>query len=117
MNKKYWGKSLAINLFDCEHSLLTNKDSIAMFISKVLLVIDMKAHGQCYVERFGQGSLEGISAMQFIETSSITVHCDEIKNRVFIDIFSCKNFDARNASQFAVEYFHAARVQTKVFYR
>ena len=34
------------------------------------------------LERFGEGELEGWSAMQFIETSSITVHADEVFGRL-----------------------------------
>lgn len=67
----------------------------------------MVAHGPTYIERFGAGTLEGYSAMQFIETSSITIHCDEVDKRAFIDIFSCKDFDTDTAKHFAAAYFQA----------
>ena len=53
----------------------------------------MRAHGPVHLERFGQGELEGWSAMQFIETSSITIHADEVGGRCFVDVFSCRAFD------------------------
>lgn len=65
----------------------------------------MKAHGAPQIERFGTGNLEGWSAMQFIETSTITLHTDEPGLRCFIDIFSCKPFDADHATMMAKEYF------------
>ena len=43
--------------------------------------------------------------MQFIETSSITVHADEVFNRCFIDIFSCLPFDPAVAAAIAVAHF------------
>ena len=76
-NQKPWGKSVAINLTDCNIGLLSHPDSIKEFIASIIEKIGMKAHGPTYIERFGSGELEGYSAMQFIETSSITVHCDE----------------------------------------
>jgi hypothetical protein len=54
----------------------------------------MRAHGPLLIERFGVGALEGWSALQFIETSSITVHADEMGGRCFVDVFSCRAFDA-----------------------
>jgi S-adenosylmethionine/arginine decarboxylase-like enzyme len=102
-----WGTSLAINLFDCNHELLISTEKIQEFIQELISVIDMKAHGPCYVERFGHGELEGISAMQFIETSSITIHCDEKQNRVFIDIFTCKELNHDKAITFCKEFFSA----------
>ena len=53
----------------------------------------MRAHGPLLIERFGVGALEGWSALQFIETSSITVHADEVCGRCFVDVFSCRAFD------------------------
>ena len=43
--------------------------------------------------------------MQFIETSSITVHADEVSGRCFIAVFSCRSFDAHRAAAVAVEHF------------
>ena len=49
--------------------------------------ISMRAHGPLALDRFGDGELEGWSAMQAIETSSITVHADEVSGRCCVDIF------------------------------
>ena len=67
--------------------------------------IGMQAHGELAIDRFGNDELEGWSAMQFIETSSITVHADEVFGRCFVDIFSCRSFDPYVAAAIAVEYF------------
>ena len=65
----------------------------------------MRAHGPLKLERFGNGELEGWSAMQFIETSTITVHADEVGGRLFVDVFSCRPFDPGLAAAVAVEHF------------
>lgn len=117
MDNSRWGKSVAINISGCQHSSLVSVASIQTYIRKVIELISMKAHGECIIERFGEGSLEGISAMQFIETSSITVHCDEVGDRVFIDIFSCKDFDSALAVRFSKKYFGGTKVTSRTLLR
>ena len=104
---KPWGKSVAIDLYGCAHERLTNPDLPKEFIAEVIKIVDMEAHGPCYIDRFGEGEIEGYSAMQFIKTSSITVHLDEVGNRAFIDIFSCKHFEAAPAEKYAKNFFGA----------
>jgi S-adenosylmethionine/arginine decarboxylase-like enzyme len=65
----------------------------------------MRAHGPLRLERFGDGDLEGWSAMQFIETSSITIHADEFSGRCFVDVFSCRAFDPEVVAAVAVAHF------------
>jgi S-adenosylmethionine/arginine decarboxylase-like enzyme len=114
---KPWGKSASIDLFDCEHDRLTSPDLLREFVAEVIKIIDMEAHGPCYVDRFAEGALEGYSAMQFIKTSSITVHLDEYDNRAFIDIFSCKDFDPKPAEEYAKEFFKAKSVRVTTLIR
>jgi S-adenosylmethionine decarboxylase len=103
----YWGLSQAINLHECDHDILVDEELLKKFVIELVKKIGMVAHGPCLVERFGEGALHGLSAMQFIETSSITVHLDDVGNRAFVDIFSCKHFDTDLSVKYAQEYFGA----------
>jgi len=50
---------------------------------------------------------QGTSAVQFILTSSIVIHAlDQLKS-VYINVFSCKDFDPKVAEKFSVEWFVA----------
>ena len=100
-----WGLLAAIDLHGCEPALLADPDRIRAFVPAVIDAIGMRAHGPLRLERFGDGELEGWSAMQFIETSSITVHADEVSGRCFVDVFSCRSFDPEVAAAVAVEHF------------
>lgn len=71
----------------------------------LIAAIGMRAHGSLMIDRFGDDELEGWSALQFIETSSITVHADEVFGRCFVDVFSCRSFDPGAAAEIAVEHF------------
>ena len=114
---KQWGKSTAIDLHDCDLKKISDPEVIKEFFPKIIAEIDMMAHGPVHLDRFGQGNLEGYSAMQFIETSSITVHCDEPGRRCFIDIFSCKDFDERAAERFSKRYFDSKKSKATTLVR
>lgn len=112
-----WGKSISINLHNCEHDRLTDPKLLKQFVGEVIKMVKMKAHGPCHIDRFGKGDIKGYSAMQFIKTSTITVHLDEVGNRAFIDLFSCQDFDAKKAEQFAKFFFGAKTVTATVLER
>src|SRR6185295_6820105 len=100
-----WGMMAVIDLHDADRARLADPETIRMFVSEVVPSIGMVAHGPTLLERFGEGDLEGWSAMQFIETSSLTIHADEFGGRCYIDLFSCKPFDPAMAAEIAVRYF------------
>ena len=51
---------------------------------------------------------KGTSAVQFILTSSIVVHTLDLLKAVYINIFSCKEFDKNLAEVFSKEWFKAS---------
>jgi S-adenosylmethionine/arginine decarboxylase-like enzyme len=102
----------AIDLHGCQRRRLQDPDSIRVFVPNVIEAIGMRAHGPLRLERFGDGELEGWSAMQFIETSSITIHADEFSGRCFIDVFSCRTFDPEIAAAIAIAHFGGRRTLT-----
>lgn len=99
-----WGTLAAIDLHGCEHSSLADPDCVRAFVPALIDAIGMCAHGPLVLERFGHGDLEGWSALQFIETSTITVHADEVAGRCFVDVFGCRPFVAELAAAVAVEH-------------
>ena len=100
-----WGMLAAIDLHGCDRARVADPDTIRRFVPAVIEAIGMQAHGPLAIDRFGDAELEGWSAMQFIETSSITVHADEVYCRCFVDIFSCRRFDPERAAAIAARYF------------
>lgn len=117
MEAKPWGKSVSINLSGCAHERLTDPNLLEKFVAEVIPRLGLVAHGPCYIDRFGDDDLEGYSAMQFIKTSTITVHLDEVGNRAFIDIFACRDFDPDAAEKFAKKFFQAAGSKVTVLRR
>jgi S-adenosylmethionine/arginine decarboxylase-like enzyme len=107
-----WGVLAAIDLRDCAVERLADPECIRCFVADLVHGIGMRAHGPTLLDRFGQGELEGWSAMQFIETSSVTVHADEVDGRCFVDVFSCRPFDPDVAMAIARQWFGGTAVAT-----
>jgi S-adenosylmethionine/arginine decarboxylase-like enzyme len=105
----WWGMSCSINLYECDNKLLKDSGFIKKFIIELVKILKMKRHGPTRIAYFGKGNLKGWSAMQFIKTSSITIHCDDPGNRAFIDVFSCKEYSPKKAAEFCEKSFRAKR--------
>ena len=106
---KTWAFSTHIDLQGCNSIIIKDKKSVAIFAKGLCAAIKMKPHKKAMIERFGKGHLKGLSMFQFIETSSLSAHFDEQKSRAFIDIFSCKRYDARKAASFCKNFFKARK--------
>lgn len=112
-----WGKIAMINLYECSPGAIRNKKVIATFVNLLCNKINMKKQGPTLIKKFGKDKLKGYSVFQFIETSSITIHFDEEKNRAFIDIFSCKDFDLKQAEELSKSFFKAKKSKSRIFTR
>ena len=107
----------SLDIYGCAPSHISQPKKIREFIVKLCAHIDMKRYGPPMIKRFGEGDLEGYSALQFIHTSSVTMHFDELKNRAFIEIFSCKFFDPVKAEQFCKSFLRAKNSKLRHFLR
>lgn len=113
-----WGLSTSIDLFDCDSEILRDRDKIKEFVIELCKIIDMKRFLEPVIVRFGADpKVQGYSLMQLIETSSITGHFAEESNSVYIDIFSCKFYDQKEAAEFTKRFFKAGNVRLNVVIR
>lgn len=103
---KVWGYHALITLYDCDLYKIRSKECITNWIFRLCKLINMKMFGEPVVVHFGSDEcVQGYSAFQLIETSSITAHFVEASNTVFIDIFSCKPYDVHQTYEFCKQWF------------
>lgn len=107
----------SLDLHDCRPEYIRDPKKIKEFIIKLCSSIKMKRYGDPMIQKFGEGDLLGYSALQFIETSSITIHFDEVKDRAFIEIFSCKFFDPQKAQRFCQKFLGAKESRLRYYLR
>jgi S-adenosylmethionine/arginine decarboxylase-like enzyme len=119
-----YGKELIIDLHNCDPKTFARK-SIRKYFRLLCKNIDMRAEKLCWWDDYGleeeqQQKLphtKGTSAVQFILTSNITIHTLDILKNVYINIFSCKDFDAEMAKEFSAEWFKGNIVNSQVIER
>ena len=106
-----YGLELIMDLHDCDLEGLVNKEKLTDFFVKLCELIDMKRHGDplFWEDNSDIPHLRGVSAMQFIETSTIVCHPLPMLNAVYINVFSCKDFDTKIALDFCTEFWRAKK--------
>lgn len=106
-----YGRSISLDLFECDHARISSTDEIKRFAKEICRVIDMKPFGEPLVPDFGHAKSRtaGPSLVQLIETSAITAHFSPHWRTLHLDIFTCSTLDAFAAVLFAAKFFGAER--------
>ena len=112
-----WGYSAAIDIHGCDLSIIKSKEAIQEYVIRLCKVIDMVRYGDCQIEHFGSGNKEGYTLVQLIETSCITAHFANDTSAAYIDVFSCKLFNANLVSEFSRDYFGGQSVTLQILTR
>lgn len=100
----YYGKHLVLTAKSCNDDLLS-VGKMKAFLATLVKEIDMVAYGEPIAARFGQGIEEGISAVQLIETSAITIHTNDMAREMYLDVFSCKGYKVSSVLKVLQQYF------------
>ena len=109
---KTYGYELILDIHNCNPKTF-NRDSLKDFFETLCDAIKMEAcdlHfwddvGVPEEERQTEPHAKGTSAVQFILTSTIVIHTLDLLEKIFINIFSCKEFDKSIAEKIAVDWF------------
>ena len=113
-SKKPYGYELILDLHGCDVSKF-NRAILDGYFEKLCKAIDMKKCERYFWDDVGLAEeqkqtsphTKGSSAVQFILTSSIVIHTLDLLEAVYINIFSCKEFDAKVAEKITKEWFGA----------
>lgn len=114
----YWGLLASIDLKDCHPELIRNRAAIVKFAKDLCVFIDMRPFGHPQVVHFGEDDrVAGFSLIQLIQTSLISAHFANATSTAYVDIFSCKEFDAEKAAKFCAHYFKSPKYHISLLYR
>lgn len=111
-----WGRELVLDLAGCDLATITSHAALAQFSVDLCKVIDMEMYGPPILERFALDNPDaaGFTLLQLITTSSITFHFSERKRTAYGNVFSCKWFDADEATAFITRFLGATITHTEV---
>ena len=119
-NTNPYGKELILDLHECDSTTFT-RESITDYFTELCELIDMEACDLHFWDDVGVPEDEkqtdphttGTSAIQFILTSNITIHTLDLMGCAYVNIFSCKEFDATVAQEFTQTWFRGSVAQSK----
>jgi len=104
-----YGKELILDIHNCDVSLF-NRVDLEKFVKRLCGLIDMERE-DIYFWDYPEDEhkhlpphLKGTSVVQFIRTSNIVVHALDDLGKVFLNLFSCKDFSDNEASIFAEKW-------------
>jgi S-adenosylmethionine/arginine decarboxylase-like enzyme len=114
-----YGMEVVLDLYECDINVFTSRAALRSFVTKMCRLLKMKKFGKTLIPHFGHNDSKtsGYSLLQFIETSSITGHFSDFKKSAYINVFSCRDFDAEKAIEFTKEFFKAKRVKARTLVR
>ena len=119
MKEKVWGQHVVLDLSGCPKDKIGNGDNILAWGQALIKAIDMVAYGKPMLEHFATHQMKtaGYTYVQLIETSNICAHFAENLGEVYIDIFSCRDFDTKLALKVTEEFFQPQVSHLRDFYR
>lgn len=120
MKNGNYGKEVILDLHECDPSTF-DRWSIFKYFETLCKKINME---RCELhfwddlytseeDKQTEPHLVGTSAIQFITTSNITIHTLDIMERVYLNIFSCKEFDANIVEKFSIDWFKCKKLANK----
>ena len=118
---KAYGQELILDLHQCGNA--TMDVDIQGFCEELVELVDMQAE-DFHIWKSGPDEekdpkIFGVSAIQFITTSDIRLHVLPLLQggTVYLNLFSCKPFDADIATKFVEQYFEAKECRRQVVER
>ena len=107
-----YGKELVMDMYGCDSKLFT-RTWIKQFLIDLCKLIDMERADLHFWDYVGYPEekaaapvhLVGTSVVQFIMTSTITIHTLDKLGDVYLNLFSCKDFNSEEVIDFITESF------------
>jgi S-adenosylmethionine/arginine decarboxylase-like enzyme len=107
-----YGQELILDIHQCNVSRF-NRADIDVFFAEVCHLTSMVQCERYWWDDVGIPDEEkqtsphtkGTSAVQFILTSSIVIHTLDLLGRVYVNIFTCKEFDSSIVAAYAEKFF------------
>ncbi len=110
--EQIYGQELILDLHGCNASRFT-RTAIEAYCIGLCELIDMERCDLHFWDDVGvpeeekqtDAKTKGTSAVQFILTSTIVIHTLDLMKAVYVNIFSCKEFDTDKAAEFSAKWF------------
>lgn len=113
VKNKVWGWHARVDASGCNHFAMQDYDTVYKFAKQLVKEIDMVAYGEPQIIDFGSGDKAGFTLVQLIETSNVCAHFANELDSIFLDVFSCKEFNLDIIERLMDEYFNPASMYSR----
>ncbi len=119
-----YGIELILDMNGCNVTKFNRRD-IQSYCLQLCELIDIKPEDLYFWDdyrlpkwkRQTNPKTKGTTAIQFILTSNITIHTLDLLGIVFLNIFSCKDYDTKLTEDFSVKFFEAKEYKSTIIER
>ncbi|TSD00336.1 MAG: S-adenosylmethionine decarboxylase SpeH [Candidatus Peregrinibacteria bacterium Greene1014_49] len=110
MQSNAWGLYSAIDVYDCNREKLSDGETIKKFNTELCDRLGVKRYGDVLMYLFGDDpKIHGWSTAQMIETSLVSGHFIQHPRIAYVDIFSCKYYNAQIIIDFIIPFFEGKK--------
>lgn len=115
----YWGYQLVLDCADSDRLSISNVEHVRDFVKTLLVRIDMLPIGPTHIEYTAAEFPDkaGLTAIQIIVTSTIVAHFIDSTGDLYLDVFSCKQFNIETVVDTVNEYFKPKKIRTNFLTR
>jgi len=110
----HYGQHVIATALGCGEAILSI-EAMYDFLVRMADDIDMVRFGPPIVARFGEGHEVGISGVQLIQTSAITIHTNDAHRDMYV--FSCKPFEEATVRRVVEDFLSPSSLTCEVIYR
>lgn len=109
----FWGYHVMMDCWNANRVSMQSRATVEQFIKELVKRIDMEPIGEPWIEYTAghDPTKAGFTATQIIVTSSIVAHFVDETGSIYLDVFSCKNFDIETVEQVVDQYFQPERIR------
>lgn len=101
-----------------ENLFKSDREYVKLFVNHLIRAVDMKRWGRIKVMYLHTpAELRGLSVVQMIHTSNLTLHIFENDDSLNLDLFSCKGFDPKVVIDVVRLYFNPTELTTQLLNR
>ncbi len=117
--KSLSGTHLTLDLLDCKRSRLSDASFVKRFLRETPARVGMTRVSEPVVYKAPSRESDpgGVSGFVLIAESHVSVHTFPSLREAYVDVFSCKEFDAARVEREVAKAFGAKQVRTRVFSR
>lgn len=114
--RMHYGKQILVDAAGCNENL-RSIDHVSTFLAEMPGKIGMRAFGDPLVYRFGDGDEIGLSGVQLLYSSAVVLHTNDGTGDLYLDLFSCRDYDADAVLREIQQAFEPASMESRVLFR